>query len=206
MKSLVFILTVLALVGCVSASNETQFDKVKPKQRVYVGQVQVKMNGQKAEKCELFVNSDLAPNMKLSEDGFVVYKTSDRKPYLGRVRCLHKANNRKSAWHTQKLNLAPLKRPKKRKSVNYFGHILVNWDFDPEKTLKAPAQDPSSFRQVGLVDDSGELQIEIKDQSKEAADYIQKNWVALKDFRLETHLVTSETADEDEELDEEDED
>ena len=193
----------LALVGCATPSNETDFEKVKPKQRVYVGNVEVNLNGKRAEKCELFMNSNLAPNFKLSEDGFVVYKTSDRKPFLGKVRCLHKYNHRNSAWHTQELELNPLNRPKKRKSVNYFGHITLDWKINPKDTLTAPAQDPSAFKKVGMVDSSGKIQLKVQDQKEVAEKYIQDNWVALKGFRVETHLVSLQTADEDEELDEE---
>ena len=196
----------LAMVGCATPSNETNFKKVKPKQRVYVGNVEVTLNGKPADKCELFMNSKLAPNIKLSEDGFVVYKTADRKPYLGKVRCLHRVSNRKAAWHTQDLELNPLNRPKKRKSVNYFGHISLNWEIDPDKTLSAPVADPSAFRQVGMVDESGEIQLKVQDQKDVAEKYIQENWLTLKDFRVETHLVSLQAAGEDEELDEEYED
>jgi hypothetical protein len=200
MKLFISALMLLPLAGCVTDSNVTQFKKVKPKQRVYMGRVDITLNGQKAEKCELFMNSQMMSNLKVAADGYIVYRTSDREPYLGKVRCLHRANNRKSAWHTQSLNLKKLERPKKRKSVNYFGHLSIKWDIDPAKTLSAQARDPYAFKQVGMVNNSGEIQLSVADNTKEATDYLKTNWKALNDFRVETHLVVNADADEDEEL------
>ena len=203
MRNSLLLVASLFMTGCISASNQTDFDKVKPKQRVYVGNVSVEMNGQRPEKCELLMNKSLVANVKLSRDGYVVYKTSDRKPALAKVRCLHKVSNRKHAWHTKDLDLEPLKRPKKRKSVNYFGHLKVNWEINPELTTAAPVENPAAFKQVGMVSDSGEIKLEVKDETDQATKYIQDNWVALNGFRVETHLAKPQAADEDEELDEE---
>lgn len=205
MKRLFVATLILSVSGCATDSNLAKFKQVKPKQRVYVGKVDITLNGKKATKCELFMNSQLAPNLKLAEDGYVVYKTSDRDTQLGKVRCLHQANNRKSAWHTQKLNLKKLTRPKKRKSVNYFGHLNIKWDIDPEKTLAARAQDPYAFKQVGMVDDSGEIEITVADNTQEASDYIKANWKVLQDFRVEKHLASKLGNGEDEEMDEDEE-
>lgn len=190
MRLLILFALSLSLYACTTPSNKPQFKKVKAKQRVYVGKLEVVLNGQAAEKCEIYMNSDLNPFIRISKDGYLIYRTERKKPRLGRLSCLHRLGARKAAWHIQDFDLSQLERPKERKTAHYFGHLRVNWDIDPSKT--AAVQPAGGFIRSGpqpIVKDSGELTVAVREDLEDIQGYAAKNWDILNDFKIEKKIV-----------------
>jgi hypothetical protein len=178
MKYLLASLIVVFVSSCVSNSNEFPLRELKSNDRMYVGQVNVVVNGQPGDKCELFLNSDLTANFKLVDSGWVIYKTQREESRFSRVTCKFKASPYVTAWITQSLGLDDLKRPKHFKTIANFGEILVNWNVDAkevEKLVRSTTESKGPYLD-GKVVGVGELTVEVKPNFEKAkAYYVETN-------------------------------
>ncbi|OFZ18762.1 MAG: hypothetical protein A2Z20_01365 [Bdellovibrionales bacterium RBG_16_40_8] len=180
-------------VGCATLSDEVSIEKINSKQRLYVGRVLVNFNGETNPKCEIYLSYDIAPSIKLSSDGFVVYKTDRQELKFKELTCYHKVTSYIGAWHHQKLALRAIKRPQDSSEVNYFGDIHIDWVFDP-KTSKIAADKDYDTRapyKTGQIKDSGDIKIWVgKDMAYiENAFYSKVSGAREKGFRLQSALT-----------------
>src|SRR4051812_2262172 len=111
----------LALAACTTLSDDVSVKKMQPKQRLYVGRILVTMNEKPAPKCEVYLNMDVAPSIKLTPDGFLIYKTDRSELKFRSIACYDQLDMYLAAWHHQKLNLTAVSRPEDQNTVNYFG-------------------------------------------------------------------------------------
>ncbi len=165
--SIVGSLAILLNTACATMSDEVSLKKITKSERIYAGRILVELNGQPASRCEIYLGYDITPSIKLSADGFVVYKTDREKFQMRSVACYHKYSPRLSAWHHQKLNLEPVAKSADQSAVQYFGDITLKWQIDPETTKETAEKDTDSRTPMkeGRVDDSGELIVDIVDNS-----------------------------------------
>jgi hypothetical protein len=125
------------------------------------------MTGQENPKCELYLNLDLAPSIKIAPDGFIVYKTDRQKLNFKKIACYHQYSERLAAWHLQSLNLAAILKPDSNADVTYFGDVELDWQIDLKTTREAAENETDSATplKVGRVNDSGEIRVKITDAS-----------------------------------------
>jgi len=172
-----FFLFALALSGCATPSNQANFDKVKLGQRIYVGRMQVNLNGETSPKCEIYKSGDMAASLTLAEDGYFIFRSDRSEVGLVKLSCRHQANLFKAAWHVRELPLNLAKKPKDENTVVYLGDLMVNWKIDPLATESAPVLDSQPGpTKVGMVKNSGEIQVQVEDRLAEAKAYAEKNW------------------------------
>ncbi len=164
-----------------------------PKQRLYVGKFKVNFNDDENPKCEIYLNYDISPSIKLSQDGLVFYKTDRESLKFNKIACLHKATPLLSAWHHQDLVLTPVKRGSDKLEVTYFGDINIDWVFDGETTVAAASRDTQSNSAVkeGHVKSSGELKVEIKDNQTEVEKQFLKRYPEAidKNFKIKSQIL-----------------
>lgn len=155
---------ILILVGCATVSDEVSLAKISPRQRVYVGQFQVSLNGVENPKCEIYLNLDITPSLTLAPDGLVVFKTDRNELKFRRIACYDKMGARLAAWHHQDLGLSAIQKPEKPSDMIYFGKIKIDWRVDRELAERAANQvnDPTSVVKVAQMKDSGELSVQIE--------------------------------------------
>lgn len=168
---------VFANTGCATLSNEISLKKMRPSERVYTGRIKVKLNDLSEPKCEVYLNFDIAPSIKLSSDGFLVYKTDREKFKLKKIACYHKYSDRMAAWHLHDLNLAPILKTDTGSEAIYFGDIEISWQIDPELSRESAEKDNdmSTPMKTGRVNDSGEMKITILDRFTEMqTEFFQK--------------------------------
>lgn len=140
---------------------------MKPKDRIYAGRFVIDFNGKTEDlKCELYVNGSLVPDIKLSPDGYVFFKSSSSEFKISRISCYDQPDAYTAAWHHQRLPFQNFTRTSRSDVASYFGEIVVTWKIDPADTKMAAAKDTSSvqFPRVGNVEASGELKIEVKNE------------------------------------------
>jgi hypothetical protein len=151
-----------------------------PQQRVYVGRILVDLraSGQKLDspRCELYVNYDLAPSVKLAGDGRIVYKTDRSDFRFRKIACYHQENLYSAAWHLNTLTLAPVTRSEQQSEVTYFGDIALTWDIDRSATVTAAETGEASPppTRVGRVENSGNIKIGIVSDLKASEEWLKK--------------------------------
>ena len=182
------------LSACSTTSDEVSFKRIQLKDRFYVGQVRVVMNGVEAPKCELYLNLDISPSIKLAQDGFIFYKTDRENFKLKSIACLHSISNRAAAWHHQKLNLKSVSRPDDNSTIQYFGDIHIDWKIDPAQSVEASEKDMDStgLVKVGHVKDSGEIRLKITADKSSIENKLTAKWpqVKEKDMKINESIVT----------------
>jgi hypothetical protein len=197
MKSCVLVaMGLFFAVGCATNSNELSLKKMSMNQRIYVGKIQVSfagVEGGEAPKCELYLNSDITPSVRISSDGLVIFKT-DRNPFvLKSLACYHAASHSRAAWHKQDLNFEGLEREEEQATVKYFGDVQVVWKIDPAATEEAAANDRESLGhiKVGHVKDSGAIKATVTDNRDQtaAAFYAAVPEAKDKNYSLKSDLV-----------------
>ncbi len=122
-----------------SAPSKTSYDlaKLQPNERVYTGNIQVTLNGKTNADltCDLFLNSDIAPMVRLTPSGDYIFKSNRKTLALTRIACIHKIGN-KSIWAKQSLNLKRIERPAQSDHIHHLDHIVIQWTI-PEEELQA---------------------------------------------------------------------
>ncbi len=172
----------VALSGCTSVSNHVDFKKIKPNDRVYMGNVQVRLNEKPVLKCELYVGSDIVPSVKLSPDGYLVYRTSGKAFRLSSLACPLDVGAGKVVWLVHSLDDLEFSRPESKDQMGYFGHLTLAWTYDPSELngrlppLMVRSSDTSS---VPRLKDLGEIKVERQSLLSEATAYAQSHWSSL---------------------------
>lgn len=151
------------ILSCVSSKKDFSMEKLKPRERIYVGRVIVDFNGNLQPQCELYLNSDLAPSIKLEADGHIYYRTDRLQPRLSKISCYHQESARHAAWHVQDLPLDNLNRSEDQKEIIYFGEIQIKWNVDPNQTIESAKNEPETreLLRVGRVKNSGDLTVQV---------------------------------------------
>ena len=140
LKKLCFIALSLSFAACGTPTKQTiDMAKLKPEERVYTGNIQVNLNDKLNPDltCDLFMNSDFAPTVRLAHDGEYLFKTNKKTLAFTRISCLY-THDKKQLWIHQKLGIPRITQPDetKAKDVHNLGTITVNWtvkDSDFEK-------------------------------------------------------------------------
>lgn len=191
LKSL--LLNILVMVGvaivvqaCTTLSSEVSLKKFASKDRLYAGKIRVNMSGDEHPRCEIYLNYDISPSIKLADDGVILYKTDRDSLRFRSIACFHKINNRAGAWHHRDLNLKGIPKSESNEVVSYFGDIELNWKIDTDLTLEASSQDTDSTKGVreGHVKDSGEMKITISNSKDSMATVLLERIPEAKDKKL----------------------
>lgn len=167
MRNIIFLFLLLA--GCATVSSEVSLKKIRPTDRVYAGRIKIKMNENESPKCEIYLNHDITPSVKLASDGFIAYKTDRDKLNFRKIACYHQYSQRMGAWHLQKLNLSPVVKSDSNENAVYFGDIELDWKIDPELSKEAADKSRESLAHIkeGRVEDSGDLKVTVVDRFAE---------------------------------------
>lgn len=156
------------LSSCASLSNEQLTQKMLPKQRIYVGHISVNLNNNLKPNCELYINQDIVPSLKLSSDGLVVFKSDREKFKISQIACYYMADEYRAAWHLHDLDFEKIERSNDANQVNYFGDVKLIWNVTNEDTINAAnlEHDNSTPLKIGRVKDSGRLEVSISSDIK----------------------------------------
>ncbi len=167
MKIILAFTSLLLICSCATNNDQLVIKKISQKDRIYSGRIFVDFNGKKnAEaKCEFYVNSGIIPDLKLTPEGYVFFKSDSKSFRFSRIACYDQPDFYTAAWHFQKLPLEKFFRSESPNTATYFGDIYITWKFNPEETKQAALQDQASpqFPKVGRIENSGVLQIEVRD-------------------------------------------
>ncbi len=183
------VLLLTLIFGCAAKEPELDLADVKKKDRIYTGTLNLTFNGKKNEdlKCEVFLDMSYNSDFKVPRDGFVVFKDSSRDLKIHKISCPFKAGKDK-IWVYHHLELLPIKKPRDRNEVTYFGNLDINWTFT-EKDLKDLNE---NLKKAGeLVENRGKFEVKItSDLAVHEAIAKQK----IKDFQTNTQLKIIENA------------
>ena len=172
--AMVFFASILS--ACMIAGKEIPERDLKPEERMYVGQILVEINGKPAPKCELYINSDLMPYIRVPADGWVAYKTDRHEARFSKLACLHRLPSGSAAWHHQSLPLQFLKRADSPQELTSFGQILVKWKVNDKDTEAAAREQFIKKSNVeGQVKDSGVIQAQVTSQLDAAKNYYSQS-------------------------------
>lgn len=149
LKKLCFIVISLSVVACNTPTKQNiDMTKLKDEERVYSGSIQVDLNGKTNSDltCDLFMNSDIAPTIRLSADGEYLFKTIKKTLAFTKIACLYTVNKNQK-WIYQNLDIPRIKRPdeSKSKEVYNMGAYQIVWtvkDSDFESNVPMTNRDP----------------------------------------------------------------
>lgn len=173
---------VLFQFGCATTSNEIDLKKISVKDRVYYGRIFVNFNGNTHPRCELYVNSDLAPVLKIADDNLVFYKTDRSGVNFSKLACYHESSLYYAAWHLQATKLTQLARPESNTEAVYFGDVFFDWKIDEKDTVAAAESAPFEEvtpKRIGHVKDSGELKVRVESKFEEAKELLKSRAPSL---------------------------
>ncbi len=199
MKIILTVFSFLILCSCATKNDQLVIKKIKGSDRIYAGRIFVDFNGRKNSelKCELYVGKSLVPDVKLSDEGYLYFKSDNKSFKLSRIACYDQPDFYTAAWHFHNLPLDKFYRSDTPQKATYFGDIYITWKINPEDTKAAAAEDRNSpqYPKVGRVENSGVLQIEVRDDfvnsQKAFAERVEnKTWNASETPTvLENHPV-----------------
>lgn len=156
------------LLGCTTTPEKLSFKTLNPEHRIYIGRFIVHMNDIPPDElnCEVYLNRDLAPFIKLESGGHIQFKSNRSEIKFTRIACLHHFDNRYSAWHHARLDFENFYRTQSRKEVVDFGDVHIHWKIDEKETVRAARLQPrgTGIKQVGVVKDSGELKVHVSEK------------------------------------------
>jgi hypothetical protein len=167
-------LPLLLLLSCTTISQDVPQKELKAGERLYVGQIEVTLNGERAKKCEFYINSDIVPHLKTSSDLWIVYRTERESAKLSKIVCLHRTKNGAAAWHQQALKLKEFNRSENNQEITSFGKLIISWTVDENETLaKAQEQALRKSETEARIESSGKLKIRVTSNLQEAKNYYQ---------------------------------
>jgi hypothetical protein len=152
LKKLCFTVCALLISSCTTPTRHTiDMEKLKENERVYSGKFFVELNGKTNPEltCDLFVNSDFAPTVRLAADGEFLFKTTKKSLAFSRIGCLIQHEN-KERWIYQKLGIPRINQPseEKAKEIYNMGEIRVTWTVRDSDLAHDPlkgSQDPMGY-------------------------------------------------------------
>jgi hypothetical protein len=147
------------LSACSTPMKETvDLTKLKPDQRAYAGNIQVHLNDLTNDKltCDLFLNSDISPTIRLSPDGNYQFKSTKKKLAFSKIACVYKIKNEKY-WVNHSLDIPRVAQldESKAKEVFNMGYLTLNWKVaDSEvSTEKNPVfNSEDKMRDIGKIE------------------------------------------------------
>lgn len=160
MLKILSLLSLTLILGACSTpiKQEINFDKLKPDERVYTGIIQVDLNGKTNPDltCDLFLNSDIAPTIRLAADGVYQFKSIKKKLAFSKIACIHQVGNTKH-WIRQSLDIERIKQPEeaKAKEVHNMGTLQLTWIVNDSEFNK----DVDGFQSEDSMRDIGKLTI-----------------------------------------------
>jgi hypothetical protein len=188
-------IALFVLSSCASPSGHLKVKKMATKDRIFAGRFLVDFNGKKAEdlKCELYVNSGLVPDIKLSADGFVFFKTTSSEFKISRIACYDQIDAYVAAWHVQRLPFQAFTRSSSNEVVSYFGDVVIQWKTEDSDTRMAAAKDTTSvqYPRIGRVEASGNMKIEIRSELEAISKILPERVSTLTEtpLTIEAHPV-----------------
>lgn len=166
MKILVFV-SAMILTGCATIKDRLEIKKMKTQDRIYAGRILVDFNGRKNVdlKCEFYVGRGIVPDIKLSPEGYIFFKSDNPSFRISRIACYEQPDFYTAAWHHQSIPLGSFVKGGSPYEATYFGDIHITWKTNPEDTRTAAATDQTSptFPKIGRVEKSGVIQVEVQD-------------------------------------------
>jgi hypothetical protein len=137
--------------------QDIDLTKLKPEERAYKGNIQVTLNDVKNEQltCDLFLNYDLNPTIRLSPDGDFQFKSTKKKLAFSKIACIYTVNNQRR-WIYHSLDLAKINQPKDSNEFYNLGQFSIEWKVDDSKFSK---KDPAPFGSEDKMKDVGTIEI-----------------------------------------------
>lgn len=151
----------LTLILCTACATPMKQDidltKLKPEERAYNGNIQVELNDLKNEQltCDLFLNSDLNPTIRLSPDGDFQFKSTKKKLAFSKIACIYTVNDQRR-WIYHSLDLQRVNQPKNSNEFYNLGQISIDWKVDDSVF---PKNDKVVFGSEDKMKDVGTLEI-----------------------------------------------
>lgn len=159
MKKLVALISILTLSACSTPTKQNiDFAKLKADDRVYGGMIQVELNGKTNSDltCDFFLNSDIAPTVRLAKDGIFQFKSNRNKLNFSKIACIHKVD-KKNYWVRHSLDLPRIQKSDitKAKEVTDMGTLKITWVIDDSEVQ--PSE--SGIHQKDDMSDVGKLEV-----------------------------------------------
>lgn len=140
------------------AMQEIDLAKLKGDERAYEGNIQVDLNGKKNPDltCDLFLNSDINPMIRISPDGDFVFKSIKKKLAFSKIACIYQVKNEKK-WIIHSLDIPRIAQTPEnlRNQVFNMGSLKINWNVSDTDLNKDPngifnSEDPT--RDIGKIE------------------------------------------------------
>lgn len=153
-------LLLLSLTACSTPTKHNiDLAKLKPEERAYAGNIQVDLNGMKNDQltCDLFLNSDINPMIRLSADGDYLFKSIKKTLAFSKIACIYKIKDEKH-WINHSLELSRVKQPTEDKSKEIYnlGNMVIVWKVDDSEFKKDPT---NVFGSEDKMRDIGKLEV-----------------------------------------------
>lgn len=177
-KTLLIVFSALFITQCATQKTVEiqEIPKLKKNERLYFGNVFVTFNDQKQARCDLFLNSSISAEFRVTPSGLVNFASSSKRPRLTEIACLFDAGKEKF-WVHYPISVESLKRVDSKEEVTYFGDIDINW------TLTKEDIDHSEFNKTYAssqkISGKGEFKINIKDESETAREKFKSTYSDL---------------------------
>ncbi len=159
MFKILSLLFLISLSGCSTPTKQdVNLEKLKPEERVYTGNIQVDLNGKRNADltCDLFLNSDISPTIRLAKDGIFQFKSIKKKLAFSRIACIHQVGNTKH-WVRHDLDIERINQPDetKAKEVHNMGTLNITWVINDSELEK----DPDNYGSVDSMASIGKMTV-----------------------------------------------
>jgi hypothetical protein len=111
--------------------RDVDLTKLKPDERAYTGNIQVLLNdlGNDQLTCDLFLNSDMNPMIRLSPSGDYQFISKKKHLAFSRISCIYTVNNQKR-WIYHSLDIPRIKQPVDSNKLFNLGQLSIVWKVD----------------------------------------------------------------------------
>jgi hypothetical protein len=177
-KALLVVFTSIFITQCATQQRveAPKIPKLKKNERLYFGNVFVTFNEQKQARCDLFLNSSISAEFKVTLSGIVNFASSSKRPRLTEIACLFDAGKEKF-WVYYPISVRSLKRVDSKEEITYFGDIDIHW------TLTKEDIDHSEFNKAYAssqkISGKGEFKMNIKDEYQTAIEKFKSAYSEL---------------------------
>lgn len=193
------LIIILIAASCASPSNILNLENIKSDERVYIGKFNITFNGQSNENinCELFINSEYKPTFKVSDDGYVFYKSKAEIIKFDQIACQDEKNELESRWYNFDIPYNSIIAPKSDKTITYFGDIKIIWntsivDLEGQPLKRSMTTSSSKAFQADIerIHNAGKFRIGVdNNMNKTIADFLKINPDAKKSYNFGQQLL-----------------
>lgn len=152
---------ILTLIFCSACSTPMKQDidltKLKLDERAYTGNIQVLLNdlGNEQLTCDLFLNSDMNPVLRLSSNGDYQFISKKKKLAFSKIACIYTVNNQRR-WIYHTLDLTRVNQPADSNALFNLGHLTIEWKVDDSQFAQT---DDTAFGSEDKMKDSGTIKL-----------------------------------------------